>query len=240
MMLLVSAQALRSDTVTFTAIGPASEGSGQISAMASLSDLDGLLHITLANTTPGGTQRPGDILTAFFFTIDGADPGLALQSAQAPSVVRNGQAAGTGVSLMVDGGYQLIGRAGGSLGAGDRVFIPHEYGLSTAGFGLFHGRSVGNRDYGIVADGTDTGNKNLKQTELVQTSATFVLSGFDGLSAGQVTSVAFAFGTGPEVLLNGEPPDGPLPPPVPEPATWALAGIGVAMVAAGRMMRSRA
>ena len=231
LMLLFAAQALRSATITFTATGPASEGPGIISAAACLWDHDGLLHVTLTNTTPGGTERPGDVLTAFFFTIGGSDPALALHAANAPAVIRNGAPAGSGVSLLIDGGYQLAALGGGRSGKGAWT-VAYEYGVSTAGFGLFHGSTVGDVNYGIVAEGTDTTQASLRKRPFVQQSAIFILSGFGGLSAGQVTSGAFAFGTGPEVLLDAEPPGERLPPAVPEPSSWALAGIGVALLGA--------
>lgn len=241
-VLLVSAQALCGESITFNATN------GTLSAQSIFTLTGGQLNIQVNNTTAGGTQAVEDVLTAIFFNVDAQpSPNLRMDSAIAPVVVTSDRQFNFGtwnwqwdtdvrndVDLKGSGKYRFASDDDGTLGS-----FPYEFGAGTVRLGVFPS-SVGGVNYGIIADGTNVEQWEFKDIPLVQTTALFNLSGYSNLSLEQITGVGFVFGTNQCncSLLQGTL-DQPLPPPAdtPEPATWALGGIGVLLIGAAKRIR---
>jgi hypothetical protein len=183
----------------------------------------GELQITLTNNTAGGTLVRGDALTDFFFTINGADPNLALISATG-DVVELNQATLLNQDLVGDTGansgrWQFKGNPGGTFPDNQLgQSFPFEYGLSTVGdSGIFDGNIVNGDDYGIVATGTDLSTGSLMNVKWVEDSAVFTLSGFTNLSLDDIDGkVQFSFGSLPDAVIT-----------IPEPSSLLLGGLGL-------------
>jgi len=109
-----------------------------------------------------------------------------------------------------------------------------QYGVATTGFsGAFSAGTItlgtGGVDYGIVSNdppngtfpappGSGTsGSFNASAFPLIQDTLTFTLTGISGVTQSQITNVKFLFGTDGTGIITT----------VPEPGSFALAGIGL-------------
>ena len=206
------------DANTFYGSGTA--GGMDVSASAQFTLLSGGdLRIILTNTTSGGTPTQTQLLDAVFFSVLG-DPTAITDFSGTGTVQRYVKSGNTGYledpipdydldALVNDGTYQFKAPA-----------YTYEYGIGTAGFtglgGVFNGNLVDGDDFGIVASGTDLTLDGFPDKYFVDTSATFVLSGWNYRSVSDINDVAFAFGSAPDALISA----------IPEPATLAVLALG--------------
>ncbi|MFB2896287.1 XDD4 family exosortase-dependent surface protein [Aerosakkonemataceae cyanobacterium BLCC-F50] len=179
-------------SVTFTGTGTNTyESRGQYNGLAASAIFDdalnpGKLTITLSNIGPGASV-PSDILTALFWDYNGSPlSNLSLFSATAP-LLTNGR---TNVNLA--GSLDEWKLPNGSITA-----ISQDYGIGTAGLGIFQGGGGQQMDYGIVSNQSyDRANPAVSGGTFVKGSATFVLAGLPtGFDIGKIGNVRFQYGT---------------------------------------------
>lgn len=207
--------------------------SGSLGASATFANSGGNLVLTLVNTSTV-TEVPADVLTAIFFDIDGSGPVLSPLSAVLPAGAKicEGGTCTTETGLVVGGEWAY---------AANPSQVGREYGIGTAGFGIFGQANfpgsnldgptaVGGDEYGIVANNYSP-NPGLKSKPVIQNSVVFTLSGFGNLDPSlNIQNVFFQFGselTDPHIPGDSHTP----PPPVPEPATMAVMGSGLVALA---------
>lgn len=203
--------------------------SGSLGASATFTNSGGNLVLTLVNTSTL-TEVPSEVLTAVFFNIDGTGPVLSPVSAVLPA----------GAKICVDGA--CVVQSGLVVGgewayAANPSQVNREYGIGTAGFGIFGQANfpgsnldgptaVGGDEYGIVGNNYSP-NHGLDKKPVIQNSVVFTLSGFGNLDPSvSIQNVFFQFGsklTDPHIPGDSHTP----PPPVPEPATMAVMGSGL-------------
>jgi hypothetical protein len=223
--------------ITFTASGMSAQPTA-ISASVTFDVSGSDLVIVLTNTS---TSNPGyhnpDLLEGLFFA---TSTNLSLSPVSA--TLSSG-------STLVDGSIpvgQTLGdqwqyRFSGTGFSNTTVSTSDQYAVGAAGFsGIFSSGNFGsngqNEDglgYGIV--GTDwnpltASNGTLNLGPFENNSVTFILSGlptgFDPYTG--ILGVTFAYGTGPDSLLNGNCVTcGNDPHPVAEPATIGMFGFGI-------------
>lgn len=203
--------------------------SGSLGASATFANSGGNLVLTLVNTSTL-TAVPSDVLTAVFFDIDGTGPVLSPMSAVLPTGAKTcvGGTCTTESGLVVGGEWAYVANPSQ---------VAREYGIGTAGFGIFGQANfpgpnlegptaVGGDGYGIVANNY-TPNPGLSAKTVIQNSVVFTLSGFGNLDPSvSIQNVFFQFGselTDPHIPGDPHTP----PPPVPEPATMAVMGSGL-------------
>lgn len=198
--------------------------SGSLSASATFSVGGSNLLITLANqdhrlftgTRGSDALKPSELLTALYFTIDGATL-LSPVSMTAESVVN-----GTGVPGQ---NWQYVAQVSGAPGGADS-------GVSAAGLGIFGpngnfapgGQNLQGANWAIVGDHYTPGSGvgNLSTTTLIQSSAVFELTGLPpGFDESSIGAVSFQWGTS---LSEPSAPGVP----VPEPSTLSLLLAGAA------------
>lgn len=179
-------------SVTFTGAGTNTYATrGQYDGLGASAAFDdalnpGKLTITLSNIGPGASV-PSDILTALFWDYNGSPlSNLSLFSATAP-LLTNGQ---TNVNLA--GSLNEWKLPNGSITA-----ISQDYGIGTAGLGIFQGGGGQQMNYGIVSNQSyDNANSAVSGGTFVKGSATFVLSGLPtGFDLGKIGNVRFQYGT---------------------------------------------
>ena len=181
------------------------------------------LTIVLTNNDTQSTS-PGEVFLSFYFAIAGS-PTLTWTSATGD--VYKGVVGGTdtvvalGQNLMLPpGGPRWDFKQGITLLQPGTTVL--SYGIGAAGnnsltaFGAnFNGNVTDGVDLGIY--GGDVETNNLKNQELVKTSATFTFSGLTGYDEADISSEAlFGFGTQPDSTGF-----------VPEPSTTLLLGMGL-------------
>ncbi|OUL34888.1 XDD4 family exosortase-dependent surface protein [Nostoc sp. 106C] len=234
-------------TMTFSATGTNSNSGGTTNALGAKVVFDdslisqGKLQVTLTNTGPGATV-PSDILTALFWDITGNPTGLSLSSAIAPKVVAdNGASTTTNVDLKSLDEWKLPNTGNGSAALPG---ITQNYGIGTAGLGIFQGGGGQQFNYGIIS-GYDSPNPAVAGGTFVKDSATFVLSGLStNFNIQNINNVRFQYGTAlnePSITKNqGTYYTSPPPPPqqVPEPATNAA--LGLLAVSALKVLKKKA
>lgn len=209
--------------------------SGSLAASSTFDIVGGHLQVTLTNAAAGDINFPNDILHALFFDVAN-NPALTYTSANICSTCTfTGPVLGSGTNVGAEWAY--LQNASG-LGGG----ITQDYGLSSAGYGIFGPSNVlagapdrggnssppGGADFGLVTAAYTTAGDNGGVTAnqpYINNSVTFDLGAFNG-SLSDISNVRFQYGTaisGPSITGS-----------VPEPATWAMmlmgfGGIGVTM-----------
>ena len=226
--------------VTFSA------SSGARAASATFDVVGGNLVVTLANTStfdvlsPAGTPATNaGILTAVFFDVTGQSTALTSLSA----VVGAGSAIVFdtappplffGPGTVVGGEHAYAYNASG-LGGAVAPFVTQTNGISSAGFGIFGSATfpganldpplaLDGLNYGLTSAGDNLATGNAAVTggnPLIQNSVVFTLGAWSSVLSA-INNIRFQYGT----ALNEGTIDIPPPPPVSEPSTLALAGIG--------------
>jgi len=237
MILLGFGSYTNADTITFTGT------SGPRSAAVTFTALSGnRLQVQLWNTAIADAMAPGDVLTAVFFNL-------------ASNQALNNTAAGT--SALVAPGSVVTGDSqppGGDVGGewaykqGTLAGVSQHYGISSTGVNIFGpgDRWNGNDldppaspngvNYGLstFGDNPNTHNGGLDEP-LIQNSAVFILSGYSGLIASDVSNIRFQYGTDLSEShfggTPGTPPGGIVAVPVPAGAfLFVVGGACLAMV----------
>ena len=254
--LVAMGQVSRADaaSVTFSGTGTNSVSGGATNALGASVLFDNLINpgkltITLTNTGPGASV-PSDVLTAFFWEYNGTPlTNLSLFSAIAPKVTsNNGNTITNNVNLKAINEWKLPNTGNGTS---DLPGITQNYGIGTAGLGIFQGGGGQQMNYGIIS-GYDSANPAVKNGNFVKDSATFVLSDLpSGFDIGKISNVRFQYGTNlsepsfaaTTVNYSGYTP--PKPPPstggggprkIPEPTTTLA--LGVAAISALKLRKS--
>lgn len=221
---LASASAIGSaHASTFTVSGSGSDGA--LSAQADFSISNGQIIVTLTNTLSASTiVSVGQTISDVSFNLSNlaGTPGTALASGQQGNVN-----SGATVTYASGSPGRFIGSGGGSYTvSGDTVTLE-----------AIGGSQPDELILPFIADGGTyaSGNPGLvAHNPYTIGPATFTLALSGVTSTTTITGVTFSFGTGPDTFLStGSNP----PPPVPEPASIALLGTGMAGLAA--IMRRR-
>lgn len=204
---------------------------GNLAASATFDVVGNDLSVTLTNTSGADVLVPVDVLTAVFFTINGAQPVLAPVSAilGLGSTVLFG---GTDPGGVVGGEWAYGEGLGGAPSGATR-------GISSSGYNQFGAANfpgsnlqgpagLDGLQYGITSAGDDpsTGNTPVTGTNaLIKNQVVFLVSGLPGGfdPSSRITNVSFQYGTAlNEPNIYGTPLSDPN---IPEPATcgWLLA-----------------
>jgi hypothetical protein len=222
-------------TMTFLGTGTNSASGGTSNALSASVVFDdslisqGKLKVTLTNTGPGASV-PSDVLTAIFWDISDNPTGLSLLSAKAPTVIKNRQTSAN-VDLKALDEWKLPNTGNGSK---DLPGITQNYGIGTAGLGIFQGTGGKQMAYGIITGYDTNANSQLVGTKAetyVKDSANFVLSGLaTNFDLKKINNVRFQYGTNlsePSITKSQGTYYTPPPPVkrVPEPTTTAALGL---------------
>jgi len=221
--------------------------SGSLSASVVFATSGTNLVVTLTNTSSADAMAPGDILTGVFFDLSGVGTLGKVSAILAAGSVVNGNGGLTDPGNSVGGEWAY---ATGINGPGSAT-----EGISSSGLGLFGpGDLFGGTNlqgpvdpdgvqYGITSAGDNpaTGNGGISGQGLIQSSVVFTLSGlpvgFDPSASGAISHVSFQYGTAlSEINIPGH--TNQTQSVVPEPATLALFGTGLTVLAA-RLRRRR-
>ena len=218
-------------TAIFTGSG-LSENGHAVSGQADFTLMGSTLVVVLTNTS-GHTTDQGDGLTGIVFSINGTQ--TLTFDMTGPTC---GQSLGPSSKIWTSGSASnttdpLCGSWTGVLAASPPVAA--EFGVATTGFnGEFNGGSItlGNAspDYGIVGASTFPGSIGGSQFPFIQNSLRFEFTVASGSVTEQgITGVNFLFGTDGTAAIPGTscPTCTPIG-VVPEPATLALLGLGLA------------
>ncbi|MBI4566723.1 MAG: PEP-CTERM sorting domain-containing protein [Planctomycetes bacterium] len=218
---LSAAPAAWADFVTYTGTGP-----GGLSASVTFETSGTNLIVTLTNTSLGDPTTSSQILTAVFFSAPGVLTPVSAVVA-AGSTVYNATAAGDAAFPDVSGEWAYSGslamdfgsNSGISSTGADDTFGPGDRFSSDD---LDPPASPDGVNYGITTAGDNpaTANGGLIDEPIISNSVVFTLSGWDpSWDLSQIADVYFQYGTS----LSE-----PRFPGVPEPAAFALLGLGLA------------
>jgi hypothetical protein len=242
--MLALASATASRAITVTGSGATDESGNALSAQATFTLLSPtVLQIDLKNTatfTSGLVNT--SVLTGLFFNIVGGSPTFTFTSANAPNGISSIISTNPPPTYGNPGDLRVSHTLGGwDYAQGSPLSgVNQNYGLGTAGFNDFSGNTSGGpgspTNYGVVqaghltfADGLSGPHAGQNDTPLVQDTVRFVLTSNISLTGLDLGTVRFQYGT---ALSEGNfpgTPGGPTPfgsPPVPEPSTLAIAGLG--------------
>jgi hypothetical protein len=212
--------------------------SGSLAASASFDIVGGHLQVTLTNTATGDINDNGSVLQALFFDVAGT-PSLTYTDADICGTCTFAHTAtllGSGTDVGAEWAYK---QNASGLGGG----VTQDYGLSSAGYGIFGPGDVlsgaahpdwggantppNGGDFGLLSAGwvlAGDSNGFINQGPHIKNQAIFDLGVFGG-SLSDISNPRFQYGTALTDTHFGA---------VPEPATWALmllgfGGIGMAL-----------
>jgi hypothetical protein len=163
---------------------------------------NGTLEVQLSNTGPAAIA-PSDILTSVFWDYEGSPLNLSLLSVTAPSIIKNNVVTATNVNLTTSnpGEWQYRSTTataglGGNISTSGATSVSQQYGLGTAGLGIFQGGTGQQFNYGIVSSIGSGANNPVKAGSFVNDYATFVFSGLaPNFDVNKIDNVRFQYGT---------------------------------------------
>ena len=209
---LFGTAAANATTVTYSGSGTSNVSGELLSASATFQTSGTSLIITLTNTGLADVTLQPDILTAMFFDVSG--PLLGLDSTTGSAVLGGGSSVlfdAPPAGGVVGGEWGYAEGISGALSAGTGGLVTQNYGLSSAGFGVFGNPTfpgpnldppvaLNGVNYGLTSAGDNplTGQSAVTgDNPLIQNSVVFTLNGlpmnFDPST--MITSVWFQYGT---------------------------------------------
>ncbi len=232
-------------SMTFSVTGKNSASNNALASSVVFDDLlnPGKLTVTLTNMK--NVSVPSDVLTSVFWDYAGSPLNLSLISATATTVTKNNPSTTTNnVNLLNTPNGKEWAFASTTNSAGLNG-ITQDYGLGTAGLGIFQG--IGGQqqfNYGIIDGYNANANPAVKGGSFVDNSATFVLSGLPtNFDISKIGSVRFQYGTDlkePSIIkAQGSYYSPPPPPPKKVPEPGITGALGLFAVGALRVVKKK-
>ncbi|MGC3965449.1 MAG: PEP-CTERM sorting domain-containing protein [Rhodocyclaceae bacterium] len=222
---------------------------GAVAASVSFDISGNQLLIRLTNTGTGDPSAPSQILTGVIFSIVGNPTLTAVSAILAPgSSVIHGPVVSTDAGGSVGGEWAYDNQLGGANAGKQSVYSSGYF----AGNNVFGGTNLQGPDsvdgvqYGITTlyDAATNDNGGIADSGLIKNAMDFVLGGLPAdFTLAMISNVSFQYGTSlTEPNLPGIPSCTGICPRVvelPEPASPALLGLGLAAAAAVGLRRRR-